>query len=169
MKKNVLAENPLEMMFGGSARPVVRSQSAEPEELPTNGGASVVAIDAKAARSSGHAARPAATAEAAPESAPVARTSEKSEPSTGLVPTDMHSPAADETAPRSRSGRGSNRIGTLQQPYLRQKDGVETRQASTTLPVEILRKLGHAAVDKRTKVSELIRAAVEQYLEREGY
>lgn len=153
MKKNVLAENPLDMMF---SRP--RKEAAElPEPVSKVTPSVVVSIDANGSR-------------ATPHILPVERPNETVPQIPGAAPSLVQPVgAAEETVGSTGSGAGLNRIGTLHKPYVRQKDGVETRQASVTLPVDMLRKVGHCAVDNRMKTSEVIRAALEEYLERRGY
>jgi hypothetical protein len=58
----------------------------------------------------------------------------------------------------------ANRVGTHKQPYLRKKDGVETRQSTVTLSVDTLRKLNHLAVETGRRTSSLVSDAVEEYL-----
>ena len=77
--------------------------------------------------------------------------------------------------PAAQAGKGEpgassvrNRIGTIKEPYTR-SDGVTTRQASVTLPVDLLKRLNHLAVDTGMKTSEIHRDALEEYLEQRGH
>jgi hypothetical protein len=159
--KNVLADNPLDFIVSTRRapsptplRPAVTDASDSPETKvvsPEEGrGADV----------------------------PLARTDAPARPGQATSPLVMPGAAATVEVEGngatelmlSDSGRShANRIGTVHQPYTRKRDGVATRQASVTLPVEVLRQLGHCAVDTGMKPSEIMRAAVEEYLKARGY
>jgi len=88
----------------------------------------------------------------------------------GLAPV----PAEHELATGpDASGAGAkslaNRIGTRHEPYTRKKDGIQTRQASTTLPMDLLKRLDHCAIDMGSNRSNLIYDAVCEYLDKRGY
>lgn len=75
--------------------------------------------------------------------------------------------SVDAVAPGAKSI--SNRIGTRHEPYTRKTDGIQTRQASTTLPMSLLKRLDHCAIDVGKNRSSLIYDAVCEYLDTRGY
>jgi hypothetical protein len=52
----------------------------------------------------------------------------------------------------------------MKAPYERQ-DGVRVRQWAVTLPVDIVRRMNHRAVDLGLKPAELVLQVLEQYLD----
>jgi hypothetical protein len=161
-KQSVLAENPLDLILGSREK----SAPTAPSEPATS---SVVAIDAAKRAAVPVPAdlaaerTPAAPAVIEAKAAPVQPAARAEGPISDVGPRPEARPEADASSTRR------NRIGTLQQPYLRKKDGVETRQASVTLPIDTLRKLGHCSVDTGMKTSELMRQAIEEFLQSRGY
>jgi hypothetical protein len=149
--KNVLADNPLDLVMGFGRKPapapsaavreegrVVEPPKAEPPKAePSN----VVSITME----------PAPTVEA-----PAARSARVKRPQ----PKRPARPEADA----EESASLKHRIGTIKAPYSR-ADGTLVRQWSITLPVDVIRRMNHLAIDRGVKPAELALQAIEGYLD----
>ncbi len=184
-KSNVLASNPLEMLVGGGepaesprkrsravrrasaavARPDVEPPSSVPvAEKPAVEPLTVEPLPVKEVpRAANSVAKPDASVKAPPARSPAPPAAAAPVESVARAPSsDMPSatPSAGSVLPLLRG----NRIGTLHQPYER-RDGVRTRQGSFSLPVDLLDKVSHRAVELRMKKSELVQRALEAYFD----
>lgn len=161
---NVLASNPLDFMFGGEQPKADNEKAPEPEPAVkkpvVKKPAPVVAAPAPERQEPEE--EPPETLRVVPQKAPAAPP--KPARKRRRKPAPPPAPEAEGEGSRSQL----NRIGTIQQPYTR-SDGTQTRQASVTLPVELLKRLGHCSIDTGMKTSQIVRHALESYFDEQGY
>jgi hypothetical protein len=162
MSKNVLADNPLELVMGAgyprrapetdrhsqAATPAGEGRAAPsmPLSEPVADGTSRVAESASEWDATVHAESKAANA---PQEARPKRSSPASRSRTD--------PDREENASLK------HRIGTMKAPYER-TDGMLVRQWSVTLPVDVISRMHHLAIDRRLKPAELALQAIQEFL-----
>ena len=166
---NVLADNPLEYMLAGNA-----SAPQSPKQEPPK----VVQLGAQETT------RHQGAVDPQEQSPAIQRQGDDAQELAEVpVPATSREPSASapaRRAPSRKKGTRSkvavreataasrkNRIGTIQDPYTR-SDGVKTRQASVTLPVDLLKRLNIYAIEAGIKTNQVYLDALEDYLGNRG-
>ena len=145
--KNVLADNPLDLVMGFGRKPAapapvaLREEGRAPEMPKPEAASNVVSITPEP--------EPAMEMETAPMARPRAKR---------VQPKRAQAPVVEESASLK------HRIGTIKAPYSR-ADGTLVRQWSITLPVDVIRRMNHLAIDRGMKPAELALQAIEAYLD----
>jgi len=64
--------------------------------------------------------------------------------------------------PAASGASAAHRVGTIAAPYTRQ-DGVQVRQWSATLPVDIVEALHYAAIQERRRPADIVAGLIAEY------